>query len=206
MIRGAIFDLDGTILDSFTLRIESWIKAFRDFGISVTAEEITPMIGLPGVDLAGRFSERAFEIEEAEERYFRANISKLKFFPDVRRTFLELEKMGIATCIVTSSRRTFVDLLGVDFCPSVTIDDVQVGKPDPEAYLLALRKIGVPAGKDSIVFGDAFSDMVPALEIGAIAVLVRHGRGVEYDGCDYYIDEIAEAASLVKHLNSAGGN
>lgn len=200
MIRAAIFDLDGTILDSFRLRIQSWIKAFSDFGITVTPEEIFPMIGLPGVDLAGKFSKRAFEIEEAEERYFRAHLPDLTYFPDVSRSFKEIEAMGIRICIVTSSRRSFIDVMKIDHPPVITIDDVQVGKPDPKPYLLALKKIGGIGGTETIVFGDAVSDMIPAREIGAVAVLVRHGRPIEYEGCDYYIDEIAEAVALIKHL------
>lgn len=204
MIRAAIFDLDGTILDSFRLRIQSWIRAFSDFGITVTQDQIFPMIGLPGVDLAGKFSKMAFEIEEAEEGYFRAHISDLTYFPDVNGSFKEIEAMGIRICIVTSSRRSFIDLLKIDQPPVVTIDDVQVGKPDPEPYLLALKKMGGVRGTEAIVFGDAVSDMIPAREIGALAVLVRHGRSIEYEGCDYYIDEIAEAVPLIKHLRKEG--
>ncbi len=205
-IEGIIFDLDGTILNSRVLRVDAWLNAFADFGIQVSKEEIGPLLGLPGVDLAGRYSSKAFEIEEAEERYFRSHIGELKFYPDVEATIDAIKKSGIRTSIVTSSRRRFVEILGLRFSPVVTIDDVTVGKPDPEGYVKALEIMGISDPHKIIVVGDAISDMKPAVEIGAIAVFIRHGSNSQCNICNYYIDEVSECLGVIAELEKSDKN
>lgn len=199
-IEGIIFDLDGTILDSRKVRLDAWVSAFRQFGISVSRDEIGPLLGLPGVDLAGRYSDKAFEIEEAEEIYFRGHLADLSFYPDVEDTIDTLKKSEIKISIVTSSRRKFVEMLGVSFCPVVTIDDVTVGKPDPEGYIKAVQLMGLSDYHRIMVVGDALSDMEPAIEIGAVSVLIRHGAKTECSKCNYYIDEVRECLGVISEL------
>ncbi len=205
-IDGVIFDLDGTLLNSRELRIDAWLNAFADFGIKVSREEIGPLLGLPGVDLAGLYSSRAFEIEEAEERYFRSHISELKFYPDVEATIDAIKKSGIKTSIVTSSRRSFVDIMGIHFSPVVTIDDVTVGKPDPEGYMKAIGIMGLSDPHRVMVVGDAISDMRPANDVGAISVFIRHGSDTECTICNYYIDEVSECLRVISEIEKVGNS
>lgn len=205
MIKGIIFDLDGTILNSKELRVEAWKHAFDTFGINLTWNDISPLIGIPGPDLAGKFSRKAFEIEMEEERYFRANLDRLKLYDDVHSTFELLGNNNIKTAIVTSSRRALLDILKLPYKPVVTIDDVEVGKPDPESYLKALATLGVSPG-DSMVVGDAETDLIPAREIGAVSVLIGHGSVSLSEFADYYVDEIAEVGHLAMKLNKTRGN
>lgn len=205
MIRCVIFDLDGTILNSKQLRIEAWKYAFERFGINLTHSDISPLIGLPGPDLAGKFSPKAFEIEMEEERYFRSNLDKLALFEDVDPTIRNMELNGIKTAIVTSSRKAFVDILKLPYGPVVTIDDVEVGKPDPEPYLKALSLMNENAS-DCLVVGDAETDLIPARAIGSVSVLVKHGSSAVSSHADYCVDEISDVGSLVGKLNGRNGD
>lgn len=205
MIRSIIFDLDGTILNSKKLRVEAWKHAFSKFGIDLSSGDIFPLIGIPGPDLAGKFSEKAFEIEMEEERYFRSNLDKLKLFGDVDETMKKLELQGIKTAVVTSSRRGFMDILKLPYSPVVTIDDVQMGKPDPEPYLKALGILNSTAS-ECMVVGDAETDLIPAKTIGSVSVLARHGSSVTSEYADYYVDEIAEIEILTRKLNGVKGD
>lgn len=200
MIKGIIFDLDGTILDSKQLRIEAWKHAFEHFGINLSSDDIGPLIGIPGPDLAGKFSPRAFEIEMEEERYFRSHLDRLALYGDVHDTFQRLENYGIKTAIVTSSRKALMNILKLPYKPVVTIDDVEVGKPDPESYLKALGMMKVSAA-DSMVVGDAETDLVPAKTLGSVSVLIGHGTRSFSSYADYYVDEIAEIGRLVRKIN-----
>lgn len=203
MIKGIIFDLDGTILNSKDLRIRAWKHAFEVYGVKLTNEEIAPLIGIPGVDLAGRFSPKAFEIEMEEEKYFRSHLEEMELFSDVHPTFGELEALGIRTSIVTSSRRALMDILSLPFRPVVTVDDVEVGKPDPEPYVKALKLMGVEPSSCMVV-GDAETDLIPARTLGSVAVLIRHGSEKDSEYADYYVDEVSEVKDLVIRLNRAG--
>ena len=83
MIRGVIFDLDGTIMDSFMQRVKSWCEALRMNGAEVSEEEIEPLIGTPGVALASMFAKNPEKVEYDEEVIFAAHIPDLKLFPDL---------------------------------------------------------------------------------------------------------------------------
>lgn len=199
MIRGIIFDLDGTLLNSRALRIKAWKHAFDVFGLEVSEEQISPLIGIPGVDLAGKFSSKAFEIEMEEEKYFRSHLGEITLYDDVDSTMKRLTSMGIRTSIVTSSRRALLDILKLPYNPVVTIDDVEVGKPDPEPYLKALSSMKV-GPKDCMVVGDAETDLIPARDIGSVSVFIGHGVRKFSNYADYYIDEISEVLQILEKM------
>ncbi|MCL5954572.1 MAG: HAD-IA family hydrolase [Candidatus Thermoplasmatota archaeon] len=201
MIRGIIFDLDGTLLNSKALRIKAWKHAFEIFGVNIPEEQISPLIGLPGVDLAGKFSSRAFEIEMEEERYFKSHLEEMSLYGDVDHTFSKLSELNVKTSIVTSSRRALMEILKLPYRPVVTIDDVGVGKPDPEAYLKALSLLDVKAS-ECLVVGDAETDLIPAKDIGSVSVYIGHGNRRFSNYADYYIDEVSEVLEIVRKLNS----
>ena len=201
MIRGIIFDLDGTLLNSKALRIKAWKHAFEIFGVNIPEEQISPLIGLPGVDLAGKFSNRAFEIEMEEERYFKSHLEEMSLYGDVDHTFSKLSELNVKTSIVTSSRRALMDILKLPYRPVVTIDDVGVGKPDPEPYLKALSLLDVKAS-ECLVVGDAETDLIPAKDIGSVSVYIGHGNRRFSNYADYYIDEVSEVLEIVRKLNS----
>lgn len=200
MIEGVIFDLDGTILNSKDLRVRAWKHAFETFGVDISGDEIGPLIGIPGVDLAGKFSPKAFAIEMEEERYFKSHLDEMELYCDVPDTFENLKNLGIKTAIVTSSRRALMNILNLPYEPIITIDDVEFGKPDPEAYLKALELIRVRPST-SMVVGDAETDLIPARKLGSVSVLIRHGNGNTSEYADYYLDEVSEVTELVKRLN-----
>ena len=201
MIKGIIFDLDGTLLNSKALRIKAWKHALEIFGVDVPEEQISPLIGLPGVDLAGKFSNRAFEIEMEEERYFKSHLEEMSLYGDVDHTFSKLSELNVKTSIVTSSRRALMEILKLPYRPVVTIDDVGVGKPDPEPYLKALSLLDVKAS-ECLVVGDAETDLIPAKDIGSVSVYIGHGNRRFSNYADYYIDEVSEVLEIVRKLNS----
>lgn len=199
-IKAVIFDLDGTLLNSRKLRVEAWKHAFSAYGVELADEQIDPLIGLPGPDLAGKFSPKAFEIEMEEERYFRNNLERLELYDDAVPTIKELNSLGIRTGVVTSSRKAMLDIIKLPIEPVVTIDDVEVGKPDPESYLKMLNILEVKP-ENGMFVGDAETDLIPAREIGSLSVFIKHGREVKSDYADHCIDEISDVLKLLKRLN-----
>lgn len=205
MIKGAIFDLDGTILDSVDLRVKAWRYAFQMFDISVPDEEIRPLIGLPGENLAGRYYKHPDEIEKKEEEFFSSHLSEVSFFGDVRATFDTLFNKNIGVVIVTSSRKDLTKKLNVPVDRIVTIDDVTNGKPDTEPYLKALAYLNVEPS-ELLVVGDSESDLIPARRLGAVSAMVLHGRNIKSNYADYYIDDIGDVLQLVERVNAVKYN
>lgn len=201
MIKGIIFDLDGTILDSVNLRVKAWKYAFEMFDISVPDEEIRPLIGLPAENLAGRYYKYPEEVEKTEEKYFMGHMSEVSFFPDVHSTFDALFSKGMGIVIVTSSRKTITRKIDIPAHRIVNIDDVTNGKPDTEPYLKALAYLGIEPS-ELLVVGDAESDLKPARKLGALSVMVLHGRDKTSEYADYYIDEISDVIGIVDRANT----
>ena len=196
-IRGIIFDLDGTILNSFDFRILAWNGAFRKFGITPKEDELKPLIGLPGLTLAAKYSSDPYAVEMEEERIFAEHLPEISLFPDVPGTFMELKRRNIGTVIVTSSRRKMVDMITLPTNLVVTIDDVKNGKPDTEPYLKAMQLLGITEPGAIMVVGDALTDMIPARKLGNLAVLIKHGRKFDTDIPNYEIDEVSEILDLL---------
>ena len=195
-MKGIIFDLDGTLLDSFSLRVDAWHSAFSKNNIKVSPEEIEPLIGLPGPVLASYFCDIPHKIEQDEEDIFRERIHTNAFFEDVWPTLKKLDDSNVQWMIVTSSRRSFVSLLPVKQEKIITLDDVIHGKPSTEPYELALKKMKT-VKESTIVVGDSINDMIPARSMGMKAVLVTHGMERDIEVYDVKIRDISEVLHFI---------
>ncbi|MCL4345719.1 MAG: HAD family hydrolase [Candidatus Thermoplasmatota archaeon] len=195
-IKGIIFDLDGTLIDSFSLRVDSWHRALYMNGANVDKCDIEPLIGLPGISLASIFSDSPEKVETDEERIFRERIAEVGFFPDVIPTLGKLESMNVKWIIVTSARRSFVDLIPVSPGKVITVDDVETGKPDTEAYEKASEIMGIDPGEIMVV-GDSINDIIPARAMGMLSVLVTHGFRKDIKIQDLTVKEISEIIQVI---------
>ena len=198
--KAIIFDLDGTIWNSIPYRIRAWQLAFKDYGMDTDPEVIRLMIGYPGSMLIKKMNAKDPEIEKTEEKYFEKMLNDVKFYPDVEETFHELKKSGFKIAIVTSSRRNMVEKIKIKADAIVTMDDVSLGKPHPEAYLKAIKIMGSTPSK-TVVVGDIDNDLIPAKKLGCIAILVNHGTQKKSENKDYEIKDIHEILDIIKSLN-----
>ena len=199
IVNGVIFDLDGTILNSFRQRVHAWKMAFEDQEIFLQESDIESLIGLPGMDLAGKFSNNPELTEKLEEEYFVKMLPQISLYEDYEETVARLKSMGIKTIIVTSSRRELVRRLNLGNIQVVTIDDVVSGKPDIEAYVKAagILKVNV---KNMVAVGDSINDMIPAKTLGIPAILITHGRKTNITLYDFLIKDLSDLIDCIKNL------
>ena len=199
IVNGVIFDLDGTILNSFRQRVYAWRMAFEDQGIFLQESDIESLIGLPGMDLAGKFSSNPELVEKLEEEYFVEMLPQISLYEDYGETVTRLQSMGIKTIIVTSSRRELVRRLNLGNIQVVTIDDVVSGKPNIEAYVKAAEILKVNI-KNMVAVGDSINDMIPAKTLGIPAILITHGRKTDITLCDFLIKDLSDLIDCIKNL------
>ncbi|EQB67075.1 MAG: HAD family hydrolase [Thermoplasmataceae archaeon] len=199
IVNGVIFDLDGTILNSFRQRVHAWKMAFEDQEIFLQESDIESLIGLPGMDLAGKFSNNPELTEKLEEEYFVKMLPQISLYEDYEETVARLKSMGIKTIIVTSSRRELVRRLNLGNIQVVTIDDVVSGKPDIEAYVEAagILKVNI---KNMVAVGDSINDMIPAKTLGIPAILITHGRKTNITLYDFLIKDLSDLIDCIKNL------
>ena len=120
-----------------------------------------------------------------------------------------LTKSGVPWAIATSSRlderRPTLEALGIpNHVPIITRDQVEHAKPDPDLFLLAAEKLGVPIG-DSVVVGDSVWDLLAARRARAIGVgLMSGGYGEEELERAGAYRVYQDPADLLLHLDEVG--
>ena len=170
-----LFDLDGTLVDSTASVIRSWRRFAEELGLSMealhenhgrTARTLVEAL-LPQSDVEpGLARIETIEIDDAIT--VTATPGALKLFADIG-----LPRRGVVT---SGSRRiASARLREAGFTldtAMVTADDVTVGKPDPEPFLLAAKQLGVPASR-CLAVEDAVAGVVAAKAAGCQVLAVE---------------------------------
>ncbi len=190
MIKGVIFDMDGVLLDNVEYHLEAFRLFGEEQGKSLTREDIQSVFGRKNWDMLEALLKRRLEKEEAdrladrkEELYRQLIHSEMQeAVVNGLPEFLEsLEKEGLPMAVATSGPIENVDMvfdgLGIRsrFSAVVTGDQVQHGKPHPEAFLTAAELLNLPP-EDCVVFEDSISGIKAALSAGSkcVAVATTH--------------------------------
>jgi pyrophosphatase PpaX len=178
-ISTILFDLDGTILDTNELILQSFMHALRDivppgFG----PEHIIPSMGQPLTAQLQLFSGLE-DVAHLTSVYRTMNLQLhdelVKPFPYVVEVLAKLHASGIKLGVVTTKMRLTTErglkYVGIwEYMSSiVTIDDVQHPKPHPEPVLKGIEELGAdPAA--TLMVGDSTVDIEAANEAGAVSV------------------------------------
>jgi phosphoglycolate phosphatase-like HAD superfamily hydrolase len=178
MIRAAIFDIDGTLVDSVDLHALAWHEAFAHFGHDVSFEKARSQIGKGGDNLLPVFLSEADvrdhgeQIEEWRGKHFKANyLSMVRPFAAVPDLFHKLRDAGVKLAVGSSAKKDelelYLKLAGVANMTDVKVssEDVNRSKPAPDVFEAALEKLQVDAD-DAIVIGDSPYDAEAAQKSG----------------------------------------
>jgi phosphoglycolate phosphatase-like HAD superfamily hydrolase len=184
MTRCAVFDIDGTLVDSNYQHVLAWHRAFLRYDEPQPLWQIHRHLGMGGDKLVAAVAGAAVEeahgeaIRERWKEEFDALIGEVVAVPAATRLLDAVKRSG-ATLVLASSGKpdhieAFVDLLGArDLADSWTnSEDVDATKPDPDLLEVALGRVGNPA---AVTFGDSTWDAVAAGALGLPAVEVRTG-------------------------------
>lgn len=178
-ITTVLFDLDGTIIDTNELIIQSFFHALKgvvpeDFG----REHIIPSMGQPLTMQLQEFSGRqdVTTLTQAYREYNHLRHDEMvALFPGVAEVIPRLHDAGIRLGIVTTKMRATtlraLELLGLfDFMETiVSLDDVEHAKPHPEPVAKAIQALGAKPS-ETLMVGDSSVDMKSAIAAGAIPV------------------------------------
>jgi phosphoglycolate phosphatase-like HAD superfamily hydrolase len=184
MTRCAVFDIDGTLVDSNYQHVLAWHRAFLRYDEPQPLWQIHRHLGMGGDKLVAAVAGAAVEEAQGEairqgwKQEFDALIGEVAAVP-AATDLLEAVKQTGATLVLASSGKpdhveAFVDLLRArDLADSwTTSEDVDATKPDPDLLEVALGRVGNPA---AVTFGDSTWDAVAAGALGLPAVVVRTG-------------------------------
>jgi beta-phosphoglucomutase len=166
MFNGAIFDLDGVIVDTVPIHFKAWNKMFSEYGIDFTFEEYKSKVdGIPRYDGARAIlkdlSDR--EIKDAADRkqkLFLEFIEKedIPMYTSSIDLIKELKSHNKKIAIASSSRncKRILQRAKIIHLVDTVVDgnDLTRAKPDPQIFQLAAQRLGC-AYAECIVFEDA---------------------------------------------------
>jgi beta-phosphoglucomutase family hydrolase len=185
-VRGLVFDCDGTIADTMPLHYRAWVAALAEHDAELPEALFYEWAGIPTVRIIEILNERhghAIPVREAAERKESLYVEMIQKVEPIEpvvalvKAYAGRLPMAVATgatrAICSKTLRS-LHLLE-HFQAIVTADDVAHGKPAPDIFIEAARRLGVAAGH-CYAFEDADLGLQAARAAGMVAVDIRPMR------------------------------
>ncbi len=192
MYRGAIFDMDGVLVNNLECHVEAFKIIGLEMGYDLTVEKVRSVFGRSTVDMLSGMTgleigaEEGLELDARKEDIYR-QLARPRLREMMVPGLLELleffksasVKMAVASSGPDGNVDMVLDGLGIGkyFSAVVTGSQVKKAKPDPECFLKAAREIGIPP-EDCVVFEDSIAGIRAALASGGrcVALTTTHTR------------------------------
>lgn len=199
-MQGALFDLDGVLVDTEGIYTEFWSDMDRRFPTGV-AEFAQVIKGSTLMNILDTYfpdksvQDRIVDMLKQHERDMR-----YRLFDGVAELLAALRQRGFRMAIVTSSNRAkmkhlFAQLPELEKAMDIVItdEDISRSKPDPEGYLLAAERLGIPA-EECYIFEDSLNGLRAARAAGGVVVGVAttNPRKVVEEMSDITVDTLAD--------------
>ena len=216
-----IFDLDGVLADSEPWWNQIDAKLLAEYGVSYRGEYHRNVLGV-SYRLAVEFYKNAFHISASLEELMRQRgeiaidffANRVGLFPSAKMTLEQLRDMklplAVATSSVSASARPLLDRTGIRSLLSVVItgDEVQQGKPHPDIYLRAAKKLGI-SHEACLVIEDSLAGIAAGKGANMRVAAIPDRRFVdprEYEKeANYVLGSLSEIPALIRRVNAAAG-
>lgn len=189
-LKAVLFDMDGVLFDSMKNHAKAWNKAMDMYDMSLSEEEAYMHEGRTGASTINIVSARERGYEASEDEIKKIYQTKSDIFNSLPKaepmqgayTLLqEIKNSGLQPVLVTGSGQlSLIDNLNHHF-PGifqkeymVTAYDVKFGKPNPEPYLMGLKKVGI-APNEAVVVENAPLGVKAGVAAGIFTIAVNTG-------------------------------
>jgi HAD superfamily hydrolase (TIGR01549 family) len=192
----AIFDVDGTLVDTNYQHALAWFRAFRRYDITVPVWRLHRATGMGGDHLVTAVTDEQTEHRHGDDlraawgEEFEKMIDEVVPFEGARELLQAVRDRGFRLVLASSGQEEHVDrYLGLldarDLAQAWTSSsDVDATKPEPDLVNVALKKVG---GTSGVMVGDSTWDFVAAERAGVSSLAVRTGG--------FSVEELREAGA-----------
>lgn len=174
-----IFDIDGTLVDSNELHVDSWDRAFRHFGREFPRNKLRAQIGkgsdqyIPEFLTPDEIRRFGKKLDDYRSELFRKEyLPKVRPFPKVRELFQRIRDDNKQIMLASSGKKKdtkyYIDLLKIEGLIDgyVSGDDADSSKPAPDIFAASLKKLGNISAADAVTVGDTKFDVEAAGKAG----------------------------------------
>jgi sugar-phosphatase len=203
-VRAVLLDMDGTLVDSDAAVERAWRAWAAEYGVDLNGA-LAIAHGSPAERTVRRLrpdlTDQAVTAAAARQLALQYDdVCDITAAPGAHDLLAGLGRLDLAWAVVTSAdaKLARVRLAAAGVVPPVliTVEDVHAGKPDPEPYLLAARRLAVDPGRCLVV-----EDAEPGVTAGrAAGALVAGLKGVP---ADLQIDDLHQLAQLLDRAQAS---
>ena len=196
-----LFDNDGTLVSSLESVYRCWTRWAEEYGI--TAEEFArvELHGRPAAEIAAdllpadRVAEAVVRIEQLEVEDVEGGVHLL---PGTRALLdsVPADRWAVVTSATRRLAEARLDEAGIRPKTLITADDITRGKPDPEPFLLAARRLGVDPTR-CVVFEDAPAGLQAGRSAGMTTVALTTTHQADELHADVVVSDLSAVSALV---------
>ncbi|MFZ5943074.1 MAG: pyrophosphatase PpaX [Bacillota bacterium] len=209
-IKGILFDLDGTLINTNDLIVETFQYTYKKIlDLDVCRDDITCRFGEPLVDTLAQYCPEKVDLllKTYRDYNFAKHDDLTTIFPGSKETVIELKKRGYSLAVVTSKKNIGahqgLNLFGLTPYIDCFIgyDDTTSHKPNPEPALKALEGLRI-APQEALMVGDSPYDILCGKNAGTYTAVVKYTEHsleklMELKP-DYVLNELGDLLSILK--------
>lgn len=217
MIKAAIFDVDGTLLDTTEFIYQAFEHAFETNKIdSITRQHLKELMGKPLKEMYQTLapSVDAEVLIDAHRNFQKQNLHLSKSYLKVEETLEKLKQAGTKMAVVTSRSKVSsiltLELAGISHYFEIILssEDVKNLKPDPESIFKVLETLQVKP-EEAVMIGDTYADVQAGKNAGTKTIAVSygfHGEEVKKHNPDYMVYSFIEILPIILHQSGKPAN
>ncbi len=209
MIKGVVFDLDGVIVDSPKIYFRVMKNFLKKHSLSVTDKEVSSLICHSLRDelefinkkYSLNISHSEF-VKETLDESIRVSEKELELNACVRELLVDLKKNGLAIGLASNNDKRSIDYMlnrfgiGSFFSAIVCAEDVVAGKPNPDIYLKAVKRLRL-LPKECVAIEDTFIgvESVKAAGLKCIAFPNQFAKSGSFAKADLVVESLGELSA-----------
>jgi HAD superfamily hydrolase (TIGR01509 family) len=194
-VRGVIFDVDGTLVDSNDVHAQAWVEAMAEHGYHVSFDTVRPLIGMGGDKVLPltvgitKDSEEGKRIGQSRKEIFKQRyLPHLKAFPGSMGLLERMHAQGLKLIIATSAEpdelQALLQVIGPHaselFANQISAQEAKHSKPDPDVMSVAVQRSGY-SPQELVMIGDTPYDIEAAAQVEVKAIAFRCGGWSDKD-------------------------